>query len=137
MPRFVILEHDHPVLHWDLMLQAGETLRTWRLESAPAPQQRISATLLADHRLIYLDYEGEVSGGRGRVRRWDSGTLEWITEEVERVAVELFGVRVSGRAYLCKEGSGAWRFELTSGGQSVDPVAARCDAPTELPLHRS
>src|SRR5437879_2020084 len=34
MRRFVILEHDHPQLHWDLMLEAGPALRTWRL-SAP------------------------------------------------------------------------------------------------------
>ena len=27
MPRYVILEHDHPVLHWDLMLEAGGVLQ--------------------------------------------------------------------------------------------------------------
>ena len=26
MPRFVILEHDHPEVHWDLMLEAGASL---------------------------------------------------------------------------------------------------------------
>ena len=36
MPRFVILEHDHPSLHWDFILEVGEVLWTWRL-SAPRP----------------------------------------------------------------------------------------------------
>ena len=35
MPRFVILEHDHPQLHWDFMLEVGEVLWTWRLATAP------------------------------------------------------------------------------------------------------
>src|ERR1700730_7618701 len=77
MPRFVILQHDHPELHWDLMLQAGETLRTWRLAKAPElPGEAIVASAIGDHRPMYLDYEGPVSGGRGQVIRWDQGTYE-------------------------------------------------------------
>ena len=44
MPRFVILEHDHPVVHWDLMLEAGEALRTWRLAAPPGKAAITSAT---------------------------------------------------------------------------------------------
>ena len=35
MPRFVILEHDHPHLHWDLMLEADGSLHAWRLACVP------------------------------------------------------------------------------------------------------
>ena len=28
MPRFVLLRHDHPELHWDLMFEAGAALWT-------------------------------------------------------------------------------------------------------------
>ena len=35
MPRFVILEHDYPELHWDLMLETAGALRTWRLLRPP------------------------------------------------------------------------------------------------------
>jgi hypothetical protein len=69
MPRFVILEHDHPELHWDFMLEAGAVLRTWRLAAPPALGQVVAAAASFDHRLLYLDYEGPVSGGRGTVRR--------------------------------------------------------------------
>ncbi|MCS7047501.1 MAG: hypothetical protein NZO58_14185, partial [Gemmataceae bacterium] len=80
MPRYVILEHDHPALHWDFMLERGDVLRTWRLP-APPSIGKIAAQALADHRRAYLDYEGPVSGNRGTVRRWDAGTYATITPE--------------------------------------------------------
>src|SRR5882724_3306447 len=66
MPRFVILRHETPPgfarpAHWDFMLECGGVLRTWEM---------------ADHRLAYLEYEGEVPGGRGTVSRWDEGRYE-------------------------------------------------------------
>ncbi|QDT53235.1 hypothetical protein Pan44_12510 [Caulifigura coniformis] len=69
MPAFVVLEHDHPVLHWDLMLDAGESLRTWRLSEPPLAGRTTTCESLPDHRRAYLDYEGPVSGGRGTVSR--------------------------------------------------------------------
>lgn len=78
MPRYVILTHDHPFPHWDLMLEDGGVLRTWRLLAEPAAGQVVRAEQLADHRLAYLDYEGPVSGGRGSVARWDHGTYEQL-----------------------------------------------------------
>lgn len=108
MPRFVILEHDHPVLHWDLMLEAGETLRTWRLAIPPQPGQRFPAIYLAHHRRLYLDYEGPLSGNRGRVVRWDSGTFNWQLQEEERVTVYLRGGRFQGSVLLERDETMAW-----------------------------
>src|SRR5436305_12258768 len=62
MTRYVILAHDHPFLHWDLMLEHDGSLRTWRLATPPVADQDVAAEELADHRLAYLDYEGPVSG---------------------------------------------------------------------------
>src|SRR5262249_60769057 len=44
MPRYVVLEHDHPGLHWDFMLEAGAVLRTWRLSAPPQPGHSVPAT---------------------------------------------------------------------------------------------
>jgi hypothetical protein len=109
MPRFVILEHDHPALHWDLMLEAGEALRTWRLEAAPGPGPDFVAARSFDHRRVYLDYEGPVSGGRGRVVRWDGGTFAWQEEAEDRVVVRLSGGRLHGVLRLDRVGGEAWR----------------------------
>jgi hypothetical protein len=108
MPRYVILQHDWPTLHWDLLLEAGEELRAWRLLAEPANGTEVSSEPNFPHRWMYLDYEGPVSGGRGEVRQWDAGTFEWIEEQEERVVVELSGRRLSGRCVLA---NGLWRME--------------------------
>jgi hypothetical protein len=114
MPRFVVLEHDHPHLHWDLMLEAGETLRSWRLALPPSAERDIDAVAIGDHRRAYLDYEGPVSGGRGQVKRFDSGTFDWIENSEDRVAVRLAGMKVRGELVLVRaaDGSVTARFAL-------------------------
>jgi hypothetical protein len=115
MPRFVILEHDYPHVHWDFMLESGDVLRTWRLAGPPETGGSIAAEALPDHRRIYLDYEGPVSGGRGQVRRWDGGNFRWLasgSEEGTRVSVVLEGRRVRGKVTLQKTASGQWWLTL-------------------------
>jgi hypothetical protein len=115
MPRFVILEHDHPFLHWDLMLEVGGKLRTWRLSAAPAAGTQVSAEPLGDHRIAYLDYEGPVSGGRGSVVRWDSGSYELSTgtEVGDHFLIRLHGLRLQARVELTRIDTNQWsvRFE--------------------------
>jgi hypothetical protein len=93
MPRFAILDHDWPTRHWDLLLEDGDVLLSWRLLAEPGVGQSIPAERNVDHRKRYLDYEGPVSGGRGSVTRWDAGTFEWIEKGVE---ARLIGARISG-----------------------------------------
>jgi hypothetical protein len=110
--RFVILEHDHPFLHWDLMLEEGDSLRTWRLLEQPRPGVTIAATALGAHRLRYLDYEGPVSGNRGRVTRWDSGTYAPLATTSQRLVVALRGVKLRGQAVLQAVQTDEWNFRL-------------------------
>lgn len=113
MPRFVILEHDHPFLHWDLMLETGNVLRTWRLERPPLPGSGpIPATSLGDHRLMYLDYEGPVSGNRGRVVCWDRGAYVNEKWSDEFIHVRVHGGRVTGMVTLEWKNGDEWSFEL-------------------------
>jgi|SRR5579863_5816785 hypothetical protein len=111
MPRYVILEHDHPHVHWDLMLEAGERLRTWRLASAPEFDKAVVAEASFDHRLAYLEYEGPVSGGRGRVTRWDHGSYTLQADEAERLVLHLDGQRLKGTVTLSR-GDGQWLFQI-------------------------
>jgi hypothetical protein len=115
-PRFVVLEHDHPFRHWDLMLEAGEALRTWRLAAPPGPGVVTEATPLGDHRRLYLDYEGPVSGDRGRVSRWDQGTFGWECDEGGRVVVRLDGDRLRGVLRLGRGPDGTWRAAFEGAG---------------------
>ena len=112
MPRFVLLEHDHPFLHWDLMLETGDVLRTWRLAAPPEAGREMAAESLGDHRRAYLDYEGPVSGGRGTVRRWDAGTFQWITDEADQIEIRLEGEHYRGCAILRRRPDGNWHCSI-------------------------
>jgi hypothetical protein len=114
MPRFVILEHDHPTLHWDLMLEAGDLLKTWRLPGLPLTQA-MEATELGDHRAMYLDYEGPVSGGRGFVKRWDAGTyVDELASMPDRRCLFFDGERLRSSVKLTRIAGSRWRFELVT-----------------------
>jgi hypothetical protein len=76
--QYVILEHTiDGVRHFDLLLEVEgqERLRTLQLERWPLNAgESCKFSELPPHRRIYLTYEGEISGGRGRVRRVESGS---------------------------------------------------------------
>jgi len=114
MPRYVILEHDLPTLHWDFMLEDGAVLQTWKLATAPAAGPAIAATFLSAHRLMYLDYEGPVSGGRGQVTRWDAGTFIWQVREEAKMEVRLLGQRLRGDVILQQLVAEQWCFRFTA-----------------------
>jgi hypothetical protein len=113
--RFVILEHDHPTLHWDLMLETGTALRTWRLDAPPSPGSSVGAEPLPDHRLVYLEYEGAISGDRGNVRRWDAGEYSDLAEHAGNVSFWLEGRLVRGHCRVETWEEGRWQFTLVPG----------------------
>lgn len=115
MPRFVILTHNHPHVHWDLLLEVPgqELLCTWRLEKPPAPGETIPAEALPDHRRVYLDYEGLVSGNRGEVERWDAGEYEVLSRSGAEMRLRFAGERIQGEATLHCDESEAWMFTQT------------------------
>jgi hypothetical protein len=102
--RFALLLHSgHGPDHYDLMVQAGEALATWRLPGDPRKLpsgQGMTCHRLADHRWAYLEYEGEVSGGRGRVTRLAGG----LCRAIDQGDVWLLEVEEGGLA-------GRWRLE--------------------------
>lgn len=80
MPRYALLEHtgapdDPKGSHLDLLLEDGESCRTWRLDQLPVLNgPSVSATPLPPHRLVWLERQSAaVSGGRGWARRIAGG----------------------------------------------------------------
>lgn len=76
--RYVVLQHsDVSEPHFDLMFETlpGSTLATWRSESWPI-EQRTPLKRLRDHRRLYLEYEGQLTGQRGEVYRMAEGNCE-------------------------------------------------------------
>jgi hypothetical protein len=109
MPRFVILRHETPTgaerpTHFDLMLEWGQSLRTWACPVLPAPGVTLTVEELPPHRQAYLDYEGEVSAGRGRVTRLAAGEYDLLDEKPDFVRVRLNCKAISGELCLTRNG---------------------------------
>ncbi len=99
--RFAILEHRTAQgRHWDILLEWGPVLRTWSVEQPPEPGLELAARPLPDHRTLYLDYEGPISGNRGSVTQWDAGTYSLLDESARSIVCELAGRRIAGRMVL-------------------------------------
>jgi hypothetical protein len=109
--RYVLLRHDHPSLHWDLLLEAAEhaPCPTWRLPAPLPAGQAILAVRLPDHRPHYLTYEGPISGNRGTVQRERSGHFQILLEEPGRLEI------------LLRDASGEWLLTL----QQQTPLSER------------
>jgi len=125
--RFVIQLHTTGGgCHYDLMLETGLTLATWRLAWPPTalagPHASILAHALPDHRPAYLTYQGPVSRGRGTVRIFDHGRLRLIARNESSWLFDLRGRRVSGSFTLRRLDSQRWRL------LSVDVGSARREA---------
>lgn len=114
---FVLLRHEtQEGVHWDLMLDTGSVLTTWRLSADPSAagpgSPDISVRRLPDHRRDYLDYEGPVSRNRGYVTRADQGTYCIWEEDSRSCILRLSGRRLYGRFRLQSDGPSleSWRM---------------------------
>ncbi len=85
-------------------------LKTWALPQEPEPGLEINCEALADHRPLYLDYEGPISGGRGTVMHWDRGTYLVEIWSNDEIVVALAGSRMTGRVELQRKAK-QWRFQ--------------------------
>jgi hypothetical protein len=99
-------------VHWDFMLESGKRLRTWALQEEPRSGAIVAAVSLGDHRAAYLDYEGPVSGDRGRVTRWDYGTYSTLWEDDTVWQVRLQGARWNGVAHLRRDTQDTRRWDV-------------------------
>lgn len=124
MTRFVVLWHELPAdsgreSHWDFMLETPDALETWALAEEPSVGSCL-AERLSDHRKAYLDYEGEVSGGRGSVTRWDAGNYVRLAADDRHLTVVLAGGRLRGIARLQPDESAQrWRFSFEEGAEAI------------------
>jgi len=98
MPKFTISHHtgSKDGDHYDLMLEHGEGLRTWRLVNTAFQVFQI-ARQIKDHRKSYLDFEGEIPGDRGKVKIWDTGTYAVDEWKDDRIQVALLGRTLKSR----------------------------------------
>lgn len=92
--RFVVLRHDvgpccdrTKETHLDWMFATGEALATWSTKWITDLENSFTTSCqkLADHRLIYLDREGDLGEGRGSVHRMIAGEYMQVTSALAEV----------------------------------------------------
>lgn len=103
--RFVLLYHMIEAVagrgnHWDLMLEQDGVLITFEVARLPSQAGPFQARRLVDHRLAYLDYEGQISGNRGSVIRLDRGyyaqaSADDRSHEEQRFPYTFYGERLN------------------------------------------
>ena len=111
--RFVVQEHTTAAgVHWDLMLQQGEGLTTFRLSEPPQTVlcHAVRAVRIFDHALRFLSYEGPVQKGTGRVRIAERGTYRLTDQADDLIALELQGQCLQGGFTLSRVGDDTWEF---------------------------
>ena len=114
--RFVILKHDHPYMHWDLLLEEEESARAWRLLRKPCLCEPIAAEPLPPHRLLYLDYEGPLSNDRGRVEQFCTGSYMLDDAGHTRMRVQLLANSFATQADMATTPDGRVFFTFSNSG---------------------
>lgn len=127
--RFVVLLHQPGVAstrgaksHYDWMFESEGQLLTWAtapmepgIESIQVNDSIVTCCEpLPPHRLAYLDYEGEVSGGRGSVTRLLAGRYA-----MKRFGDDIFEAELSWPQSMP---SGITAEEMSSDGISGTPA---------------
>ena len=133
MARFVVQQHwrAQDDWHFDLMLECDDALVTFSLPVPPSETERLPclARQLANHRLAYLEHEGEISRGLGWCKIFDRGMFEWIDppgsscpkaqvgetacDLLNEIVVRLDGEKAKGTFRLVREtktGADHWRL---------------------------
>jgi hypothetical protein len=104
--KFVIHHHITKDTHFDLMIDNGESLDTWQVHEDDLDRliqgEAVSAELIEPHRRDYLEYEGPVSRGRGRVEIYDRGEYRIILSEESFLSLMLKGKKFIGKIEIKK-----------------------------------
>ena len=122
--RYVVQEHSGfgPV-HYDFMVEQGGVLWTWQLDLPPDRWRigPVAARRIGDHRLAYLDYEGPISGNRGRCRIVARGRCRVVQVEPGAVRLELSEGAMAGTAELVRTApdSTLWELRVLCGPASA------------------
>lgn len=110
--KFVIQKHTRPGdVHWDLMLESGQVLETYRL--AMPPEQLLNKTTavrIADHPVRFLTYEGTVNKGAGTVEIAETGTYQVLTDKEGLRELQLNGKILKGKFTLSHTDAEKWQF---------------------------
>jgi hypothetical protein len=112
--KFVVQKHqkESEPTHWDLMLESGGILETYRVSLPPEDwgKKTIEAVKIFDHPLKFLSYEGPVNNGKGQVDIADIGTYRFIKNDENQKLISFSGKQLHGKFQLCLIKDEKWKL---------------------------
>ncbi len=116
--KFVVQKHqkESEPTHWDLMLESGNCLETYRLAELPEKwgKETIEAVKILDHPLKFLSYQGSVNKGKGRVEIADCGTYRILERDDKQRLLEFAGNILNGKFVLTQIKNAEWEFSRSA-----------------------
>ena len=115
--KFVIQKHTKgEAVHWDLMLEAGQVLETYRIDLPPEEisGKLVEAVKIFDHSVKFLTYQGSVEQGKGLVEIADSGIYRIISKTDAQTEFQFEGKILKGKFALTLLKEDRWQFKATS-----------------------
>lgn len=113
--KFVIHKHlNTGGIHWDFMLEAGDSLQTYRLENSPKDMltKDTNGEKIFDHKLKFLTYQGTVNNGSVTIA--ESGSYRIISQDKRQIELRLKGRVLNGKCTLTEGENGKWRFSFST-----------------------
>ena len=112
--KYVIQRHEkqNEPTHWDLMLENGTVLETYRVSLPPEDwgAKPVEAVRIFDHPLKFLNYEGSVNKGKGTVEIADCGTYRLIEKNETQQQISFVGNLLRGEFQLCLIEGDRWEL---------------------------
>jgi bifunctional non-homologous end joining protein LigD len=118
--RYVIQKHQASNLHYDLRLEHNGVLLSWAIPKALPEQAGIKklAIQTEPHPMKYIDFEGVIPAteyGGGQMWIFDTGQLEYIKLEENKVHFMLKGGKITGEFHLYRTKENQWLIEKKDG----------------------
>ncbi len=115
--KFIILYHfGIDETHYDLMLEAEGSLDSWRIPEKNFKQllngETIEVISIKPHNKKYLNFEGELTDGKGSVKIYDKGTTSYKRNENIQFDVLIFGSEISGKLIFKKLENNAFNLNF-------------------------
>jgi hypothetical protein len=130
----VLLRHRHPAGdHYDWMLDdpsappnTGKlvTFRVDELADQWITRRVVEATRLADHRRVYLEYEGALSDGRGAVTRVDEGICRPRLWRANRFVLDVRMSGLRGTVEAAQVDGQRWRVRVVAEAEGMGAAGA-------------
>ena len=132
--RYVLLKHEiHSDFHIDFMIDCGdERLLSWQIDDKnlasflvgsekycnfSGSPNSIDATIYSkcqrifDHRLVYLDFWGDLGEYRGHITRVECGTWELLELDARLLVIKTLGTRLTDNPVANSLAIRQWQFE--------------------------